>query len=138
MSLNDEIAIFSDPIHIQNYDPDADFASLFLDQLNHQVNSTSFFDNQNQSTKKEQHDQNLHIFDIQQDQNCQICSGNNSFGSMIDMPSGEIFEVLAQEYQFHLNNRKVINSEIHQKITGLNNAKSECEILCHYNAEIAQ
>ena len=61
---------------------------------------------------------------------------------MIDMPSGQIFEVLAEEYQFHINfhtiinNQKVIQSDIYQKIMSLH-TKTETEILCHYNAEIA-
>lgn len=33
-----------------------------------------------------------------------------SSSNEIDMPSGEIFESLAKEYQFHVNNRQVAAS----------------------------
>lgn len=120
MNLSDEIAIFSDPMVFtsQEYGQTTDFADQLFDKLNKDINVDAFFipevpaSASKISMKDVRLDKKIHFFSIEQDLNHQIYHHSNRLSTNLDMPSGDILEVLTQEYQFHRNNRKTAQSEI--------------------------
>lgn len=126
MNLSDEIAIFSDRIVTCQEHEQMEFADQLLHTLNKDVNVEEFFSvppdqpTANASAcNKQNQEKKAHIYNIQQDQNAQIYNRKDWSNSIQDMPSGEIFEVLTQEYQFHSHNTTVRSSPIFSKIENL-------------------